>query len=180
MVLSPNYLTPRTKCVNVLTGDEILKRVSVAGQRRHKVKAVRPPSNTRPVLARASPDASAKFPIVGIGASAGGLDACKRLVNALPAHSGIAFILVQHLDPTHQSMMADLLATHTAMTVVQATDGMLVEPDHLYIIPPATYLAMGNGLLHLSQPLAPHGARLPARGQSVSFSRAPEPTAASA
>jgi two-component system CheB/CheR fusion protein len=161
MVLSPNYLTPRTKCVNVLTGDEILKRVSVAGQRRHKVKAVRPPSNTRPVLARASPDASAKFPIVGIGASAGGLDACKRLVNALPAHSGIAFILVQHLDPTHQSMMADLLATHTAMTVVQATDGMLVEPDHLYIIPPATYLAMGNGLLHLSQPLAPHGARLP-------------------
>lgn len=73
----------------------------------------------------------------------------------------MAFILVQHLDPTHESMMVDLLAGHTAMTVIQATDGMPVEPNHLYVIPPGTYLTVGSGILHLSQPLARHGARLP-------------------
>jgi two-component system CheB/CheR fusion protein len=101
------------------------------------------------------------FLIVGIGASAGGLEACTKLVDALPAGNGMAFILVQHLDPTHESLMANLLAKHTAMTVWQATDGMLLERDHLYIIPPATYLSVGNGALHLSEPEARHGARRP-------------------
>ncbi len=96
-----------------------------------------------------------------MGASAGGLEACSKLVEGLPASNGMAFILVQHLDPTHESMMVDLLAGHTSMTVRQATDGMPLEPDHLYVIPPATYLAIGNGALHLSQPQARHGARLP-------------------
>ena len=73
----------------------------------------------------------------------------------------MAFILVQHLDPTHESMMVDLLAGHTSMTVRQATDGMPIEPDHLYVIPPGAYLSVGNGALHLSQPQARHGARLP-------------------
>jgi two-component system CheB/CheR fusion protein len=73
----------------------------------------------------------------------------------------MAFILVQHLDPTHESMMVDLLANHTAMTVRQATDGMPIERDHLYVIPPGTYLSAGNGTLHLSEPQARHGARLP-------------------
>jgi two-component system CheB/CheR fusion protein len=82
-------------------------------------------------------------------------------VDALPANNGMAFILVQHLDPTHESMMVDLLAGHTAMTVRQATDGMPVERDHLYVIPPGTYLAVADGALHLSQPKARHGARLP-------------------
>jgi two-component system CheB/CheR fusion protein len=62
------------------------------------------------------------FPIVAIGASAGGLDAFRKLVTALPAGSGMTCILVQHLDPTHESMMVDLLAGHTSMTVRQATD----------------------------------------------------------
>jgi two-component system, chemotaxis family, CheB/CheR fusion protein len=79
----------------------------------------------------------------------------------MPAGNGMAFILVQHLDPTHESMMVDLLAGHTSMAVRQATDGLLIEPDHLYVIPPATYLSIGNGALHLSQPQARHGARLP-------------------
>ena len=77
------------------------------------------------------------------------------------AGNGMAFILVQHLDPTHESMMVDLLAGHTSMTVRQATDGMPIERDHLYVIPPGTYLSVGNGALHLSQPQARHGARLP-------------------
>jgi len=82
-------------------------------------------------------------------------------MHALPANNGMAFILVQHLDPTHESMMVDLLAGHTAMTVRQATDGMPIERDHLYVIPPGTYLSVANGALHLSHPRARHGARLP-------------------
>jgi two-component system, chemotaxis family, CheB/CheR fusion protein len=101
------------------------------------------------------------FAIVGIGASAGGLDACRKLVDVLPADNGMAFILVQHLDPTHESMMVDLLAGHTSMTVRQAIDGMPIERDHFYIIPPGAYLSVGCGALHLSQPQARHGARLP-------------------
>jgi two-component system CheB/CheR fusion protein len=82
-------------------------------------------------------------------------------MDALPPGNGMAFILVQHLDPTHESLMVDLLTSHTSMTVRQATDGMPIERDHLYIIPPGTYLSVGNGALHLSEPQAPHGARLP-------------------
>ncbi len=73
----------------------------------------------------------------------------------------MAFILVQHLDPTHESMMVDLLASHTSMTVRQATDGMKLARDRMYLIPPGTYLSVGDGALHLSQPQARHGARLP-------------------
>jgi two-component system CheB/CheR fusion protein len=102
-----------------------------------------------------------QFPVVGIGASAGGLDACRKLLDALPAGNGMAFILVQHLDPTHESMMVDLLAGHTSMPVRQATDGTQIEREHLYVIPPGTYLGVGDGALHLSPPQAPHGARLP-------------------
>jgi two-component system CheB/CheR fusion protein len=82
-------------------------------------------------------------------------------VGALPAGNGMAFILVQHLDPTHESMMVDLLAGYTSMPVRQATDRMPLERDHFYVIPPGTYLSVGNGSLHLSQPQARHGARLP-------------------
>ena len=80
---------------------------------------------------------------------------------SLPAGSGMACILVQHLDPTHESMMVELLAGHTSMNVRQATNGMPVECEQLYIIPPGSYLSVGNGALHLSQPQARHGARLP-------------------
>ena len=128
--------------------------------RPHRAKAVRPPPRRRSPLAR-GPPRGADFPVVGIGASAGGLDACSKLIDGLPAANGMAFILVQHLDPTHESMMADLLASHTSMAVQQATDGMLIQRDHFYVIPPGTYLSVGNGALHLSEPTAPHGARLP-------------------
>jgi len=104
---------------------------------------------------------SRDFPVVGVGASAGGLEACKKLLDALPGDHGMALILVLHLDPTHESMMADLLATHTSMVVRQAADGMPIEPDHLYIIPPGFYLSVDAGHLRLSAPEEPHGARLP-------------------
>ncbi len=101
------------------------------------------------------------FPVVGIGASAGGLSACIKFLDALPADNGMAFILVQHLEPNHKSMMVDLLAGNTSMTVRQATDGMPIEREHLYVIPPGVYLSVGNGALRLSKPAARHGARLP-------------------
>ena len=118
--------------------------------------------------ARPQPDAigsarrgSVDFPVVGLGASAGGLDAAKKLLDAMPASCGMAFVLIQHLDPKHQSMMADLLAGHTPMRVLQATDGMLLGRDHVYLIPPGTYLAIDGDKLRLSKPTDRHGARMP-------------------
>ncbi len=73
----------------------------------------------------------------------------------------MAFVLIQHLDPKHESMMVELLAGHTAMQVVQVADGMQVERDHVYLIPPGTYLAIAAGTLRLSKPLKLHGARMP-------------------
>src|SRR6185312_4461055 len=113
------------------------------------------------ILARGPPHDPKDFPVVGIGASAGGLEACTKLLGALPPDNGMAFILVQHLDPTHESMMAELLAHRTLMTVVQASNGMRLEAQHFYIIPPGSYLSVSDGALHLSEPEARHGARLP-------------------
>jgi two-component system CheB/CheR fusion protein len=101
------------------------------------------------------------FPIVGVGASAGGLEAFRMLLIALPADSGMAFVLIQHLDPTHESMMVQLLAGHTQMKVVQAADGMPIERNHVYLMPPRAYLAIRDGALHLSQPRERHGTRMP-------------------
>ena len=111
---------------------------------------------------RASPKrASVDFPVVALGASAGGLDAFKKFFDALPANCGMAFVLIQHLDPKHQSMMVDLLTGHTPMKVLQATDGMQLERDHVYLIPPGAYLAIEDGTLRLSKPRERHGARMP-------------------
>lgn len=133
----------------------------MVSRRQPQADAARPRSTARASPAPHPLSDSGGFPVVGIGASAGGLDACRKLLDALPARNDMAFILVQHLDPTHESMMVDLLAGHTSMTVRQAADGMPIERDHLYVIPPGTYLSVGHGALHLSQPQARHGARLP-------------------
>ncbi len=103
----------------------------------------------------------ATFPVVAIGASAGGLDAFRTLLAALPAKSGMAFILVQHLDPTHASMMVELLSPHAAMTVLEAREDMRLYPDHVYLIPPGRYLAVRNGAIQLSRPRAGQAVRMP-------------------
>ncbi len=126
-----------------------------------QAKAGRHRSRKQALAAAQRPGGSEDFPVVGIGASAGGLEACSKLLGALPPDNGMAFILVQHLNPTHESMMAELLTHRTAITVVQATNGMLLEREHLYIIPPGSYLSVSGGALHLSEPEARHGARLP-------------------
>jgi two-component system, chemotaxis family, CheB/CheR fusion protein len=113
-------------------------------------------------LAYESPkNASIEFPVVALGASAGGLDTFRKLLDALPDSTGMAFVLIQHLDPKHQSMMVDLLTGHTPMRVLQAADGMQLERDHVYLIPPGAYLAISDGVLRLSEPLERHGARMP-------------------
>lgn len=104
---------------------------------------------------------SNKFPMVAIGASAGGFDAFKKFFTSLPPNPGMAFVLVQHLDPTHESTMAELMSRYTSLKVVQSKDGMKVEPDHVYIIPPNKYMGIMNGNLQLMEPLEPHGLRLP-------------------
>jgi two-component system, chemotaxis family, CheB/CheR fusion protein len=113
------------------------------------------------VPARGPPRAKTPIAIIAIGASAGGLEAASALLGGLPAASGMAFVLVQHLEPTHPSLMAELLGEHTAMKVVEATDGSRLEPDQVTIIPPARYMAVRAGTIHLSPPLAHHGARMP-------------------
>ncbi|WP_026595993.1 chemotaxis protein CheB [Methyloferula stellata] len=126
-----------------------------------QAKLAKPQKSLRPAPVRDPPLDSNDFQVVGIGASAGGLDACLKFVSALPAETGMAFILVQHLDPTHKSMLVDLLSGHSSLIVLQAANGMPIEREHLYVIPPGTYLSVGNGTLRLSQPQAHHGARLP-------------------
>ena len=74
------------------------------------------------------------FPIIGIGASAGGLQALEVFFDNMPAPNGLAFVLVQHLDPNHESILADLLQRHTTMRVVQVSDGMQVQPNNVYVI----------------------------------------------
>ncbi len=101
------------------------------------------------------------FPVIGIGASAGGLEACTKLFDAFPVTSGMAFILVQHLHPTQESLMADLLAGHTSLTVRQAVDGTTIAENHIYVIPPGAYLSVSSGIIQLTKPQVRRGARLP-------------------
>ena len=117
--------------------------------------ASRPAPTARPVQPR--PD----LRVLGIGASAGGLDACGKLLDALGSGHGMACVIVQHLDPDHQSMMAGLLAVHTTMVVQQASNGMRLEREHVYVIAPGTYLSVENGVLCVSPSPAGRGARLP-------------------
>jgi two-component system CheB/CheR fusion protein len=108
------------------------------------------------------PDAP-DVPIVGIGASAGGLAAFETFFSAMPADTqlGMAFVLVQHLAPDHKSILADLVRRYTSMKVFEVEDGMLVQANCVYIIPPNRDIAVLNGALHLLEPAAPRGLRLP-------------------
>jgi two-component system, chemotaxis family, CheB/CheR fusion protein len=106
---------------------------------------------------------SVSFPIVGIGASAGGLAAFEAFFSAMPATADpdMAFVLVQHLAPDHKSILSDLVKRYTRMQVFEVEDGMAVRPNCAYIIPPNRDMAFLNGALQLLEPAAPHGQRLP-------------------
>ncbi len=102
-----------------------------------------------------------EFPIVGIGTSAGGLEALESFFRHMNCPCGIGFLLVQHLDPTHASMLVDLIKRFTPMQVIQVEDGMRVHPDCVHIIPPNRDMALFRGKLHLMEPVERRGLRLP-------------------
>jgi len=90
------------------------------------------------------------FPIVGIGASAGGLDAFKRLIKEIPENSGMAYVLVQHLDPTHESILPEILQRVTKIPVHEITEDIHLAPDHIYVIPSNKMLISTDGILKLT------------------------------
>ena len=121
-----------------------------------------PPTQENPADAHATPRPPGRFDgyVVGIGASAGGLDALERFFHDLPIDSGAAFVVIQHLSPDHKSMMANLLGRHTRMPVVTVEDAMRIEPNVVYLIPPGNLMSVAVGQLHLS-PKNPRGLSLP-------------------
>jgi len=120
-----------------------------SGQRKSQPKA-------HAISSEPSPDRSG-FTIVGVGASAGGLEAFTQLLKHLPADTGMAFVLVQHLDPHHESALANLLARATSMPVHEVTDNLGVEPNHVYVIPPNADMIIVRTVLKLTQRAQPSG-----------------------
>ncbi len=100
------------------------------------------------------------FTIVGIGASAGGLEAFTQLLNALAIDTGMAFVVVQHLDPAHESQLSDILARATTMPVREVTEAMTIEPNSVYVIPPNRNMTLSGGAMHLT-PRVAHTVNLP-------------------
>ncbi len=102
-----------------------------------------------------------RFPIVGMGASAGGLEAFELFFKVMPSNSGMAFILISHLDPTHVSILPELIQKKTKMKISPIKDGLKVEPNMVYVIPPNKDVAILNGVLHLMELPQPRGLNLP-------------------
>lgn len=113
-------------------------RMSSASKDRRGAKSVL----TKPAKSHA---ATKNFPIVGIGASAGGLEAFTQLLTHLPADTGMAFVLVQHLSPDHPSQLSNLLSKATSMPVLEVKNGMPVKPNHVFVIPPNKNLDLAEG-----------------------------------
>ena len=123
-----------------------------------RAKSLRSKKNQHPAELRpAARGGRLPFPIVGIGASAGGLEALTQLLKALPANTGMAFIAIQHLDPAHSSFLSQALGKATSMRVLQVENGMRVEPDHVYVIPPNADVALsGEKLVLVERGPQPH------------------------
>ncbi len=128
---------------------------------RRKTRSVRHPGSGVKARGRAAGDSGLSFPVVGIGASAGGLEACTALLKALPAKPGMAFIVVQHLDPHHQSLLSELLSRATKMPVAQVEDGLALEPHHVYVIPPDHDVTLSQGSLRLASRQQAGGKHMP-------------------
>src|SRR5712691_11823425 len=132
---------------------------------RSKLGRRKAPAQLDPRPAPASPEDQATraiaHPVVGIGASAGGLEAFRLLLKSLPPDTGLAFVLVQHLDPGHESMLTSLLSKATQMPVAEVKEGMRAEPNHVYIIPPNSTLGILNGSLHLTARMEPGSRHMP-------------------
>lgn len=102
-----------------------------------------------------------KFPVVGIGASAGGLDALEQFISNVPVNSGMAYVVIQHLDPTQKGMLPELLQRVSKMQVFQVKNRMTIKPNFVYVIPPNKSMSILKGVLYLSPPIEERGLRLP-------------------
>lgn len=123
-------------------------------------KGIKLPSNRINETSKAYPN-RVSHPIIGIGASAGGLEALLLFFKNIPLNSGMAFIVVQHMDPDNKGYLVDLLTRATTMQVVQANDGISVQPNCVYVIPPNKDMQLFHKALHLFDPVEPRGLRLP-------------------
>lgn len=132
------------------------KKTPHGGRKQQQVAIVR-----QAMLTKAVGQPSHSFSIVGLGASAGGLEALEQFLGHVPKGCGLSFVVVQHLDPTHKGILVELLQRNTLMPVIQIKDRMKIEPDHVYVIPPNKDLSILHGVLHLLEPAAPRGLRLP-------------------
>lgn len=101
------------------------------------------------------------FPVIGIGASAGGLEAFEQFFRNMPPENGMTFVLVPHLDPSHASILTDILQRVTVMPVIEAEDQIMLKPNHVYVIPPNRDMSIFQGALYLNVPEAPRGQRMP-------------------
>jgi two-component system CheB/CheR fusion protein len=115
--------------------------------------------DARPLPVRATPAVGVR--VVGLGASAGGLGPLEQFLSSVPVDSGLAYLVVQHMDPTHKTLLAELLQRATSMPVHEAVDARPIEPNAVYVIPPNAELTVLAGALHLARPAEPRGQRLP-------------------
>jgi two-component system CheB/CheR fusion protein len=113
---------------------------------RVKFKKLKP--TVSPIEKKSDSD-TGKFPIVGIGASAGGLEALEQFLSNVPENSGLAYVVIQHLDPTQKGMLPELLQRISKMKVIQVKDRMTIKPNCVYVIPPNKSMSILRGVLHL-------------------------------
>jgi len=132
-----------------------MKEIKKTDQAENKKSLIKPKKKT-PVAVK-----NIRFPVVGLGASAAGLEALELFLGKMPINTGMAFVVIQHLDPNYVGMMPELLQRITPMKVFQASDGLKVEPNGIYVIPPNKSLSIKDGILHLSSPVEIRGLRLP-------------------
>ncbi len=134
-----------------------MKKIQKSGQ----TKSDETGNSAKTNIKKVNRDESSDFPIVGIGASAGGLEALTQFFENMPEDSGMAFVVIQHLDPNHVDLLPEILQKITRLKVVQATDQVNVKPNCVYVIPPNKSMSLLNGALHLFDPVESRGLRLP-------------------
>src|SRR6187397_854728 len=125
------------------------KKARKSSTAKRRVAGAKSSSSSRRRRREPRPARLGPITIVGVGASAGGLEAFSALLRGIPEHPNIAIVFVQHLAPTHDSALVTLLSAQTVLPVVQVDEGMRVETDHVYVIPPNVQMAIDGRDLHL-------------------------------
>jgi two-component system, chemotaxis family, CheB/CheR fusion protein len=155
LIRSPRFHSVKCAKLTISRGPRVVATISAGSPKSPRLLAG---TAARPRADHARPET---LLIVGIGASAGGLDAFKSFFANMPADTGMAFVLVQHLSPDHKSMLVELLSKSTAMSVIEAADAMEVKADCVFIIPPNSTLTIRDSRLRIVRPAPPRDSRRP-------------------